>query len=198
MGSFHQGDQGDPVHAVVCFKRIVGYVNWEESQCSTCGNVKTEQIFNLLEAKLVDEQMRETDQRRISPEAWNEVYRAQKLPVAMKQFFKTQLPEIQFNLASEIRKFKVFWERDFLATISNKQCVLVDLLEAAVLTFIVAFFLLFSESGSRENVACLFRLNENIPPVPFHFCNRFALPRIDRFCGGDRPRLKDPAGRETY
>jgi hypothetical protein len=42
-----------------------------------CGNVNPEQIFNILEAKLVDEFGNETDQRRIGPEAWNEVFRAQ-------------------------------------------------------------------------------------------------------------------------
>jgi hypothetical protein len=68
---------GDPVDAVVYFKRVTGQVNSEVGQCSACGNVNPEQIFNILEAKLVDEYGNETDQRRISPEAWNEVFRAQ-------------------------------------------------------------------------------------------------------------------------
>jgi hypothetical protein len=68
---------GDPVDAVVYFKRVTGQVNSDVGQCSACGNVNPEQIFNILEAKLVDEYGNETDQRRISPEAWNEVFRAQ-------------------------------------------------------------------------------------------------------------------------
>ena len=43
------------------------------------GNVNPEQIFNILEARIVDEYGNETDQRRIGPEAWNEVFRAQSI-----------------------------------------------------------------------------------------------------------------------
>ena len=68
---------GDPVDAVVYFKRVTGQVNSEVGQCLACGNVNPEQIFNILEARLVDEYGNETDQRRIGPEAWNEVYKAQ-------------------------------------------------------------------------------------------------------------------------
>ncbi len=68
---------GDPVDAVVYFKKVTGQVNSEVGQCDACGNVNPEQIFDILEARIVDEYGNETDQRRISPEAWNEVFRAQ-------------------------------------------------------------------------------------------------------------------------
>src|SRR5262249_47597674 len=35
---------GDPVDAVVYFKRVTGQVNSDEGQCSACGNVNPEQI----------------------------------------------------------------------------------------------------------------------------------------------------------
>lgn len=158
---------GDPVHAVVYFKRIVGHVNCEESQCVVCGNVNPEQIFNILEAKLVDEYGNETDQRRISPEAWNEVYRAQNIPTAQKKEVRTALPDVAFSLPSKFQQFKVFFQRDILSKISNRQYVLVNLLEAPALAFIMAFFLKFAKSDGAQTSDYVFRLNENIPQFLF-------------------------------
>ncbi len=163
----HPVYHGDPVHAVIYFKRIVGHVNCEESQCATCGNVNPEQIFNILEAKLVDEYGNETDQRRISPEAWNEVYRAQKRPEAVKEEARIGLPEIHFNLPSKLKQFKVFFQRDFLSKIANKQYVIVNLVEAPALAFIMAFFLRYSKISGMEESSYVFRLNENIPQFLF-------------------------------
>ena len=46
---------GDPVDAVTYFKTIVDHVGREQSACITCGNVNPEQIFNIIETKVVDE-----------------------------------------------------------------------------------------------------------------------------------------------
>jgi ABC-type multidrug transport system ATPase subunit len=158
---------GDPVHAVVYFKRIVGHVNCEESQCLVCGNVNPEQIFNILEAKLVDEYGNETDQRRISPEAWNEVYRAQRTPASRKEEVRTPLPAISFNLPSKFQQFKVFFKRDLFSKISNRQYVLVNLLEAPALAFIMSFFLKFAKSDGAAASEYVFRANENLPQFLF-------------------------------
>ena len=47
--------KGDPVDAVVYFKKLINHANSEESQCETCGNVNPEQIFNIIDLKVVDE-----------------------------------------------------------------------------------------------------------------------------------------------
>ena len=47
--------KGDPVDAVVYFKKLINHVNADESECETCGNVNPEQIFNIIDMKVVDE-----------------------------------------------------------------------------------------------------------------------------------------------
>lgn len=58
---------GPPVEAVTYFKRSTRQADSNRGQCETCGNVNPEQIFNILEAKVVDEYGQTTSKRKISP-----------------------------------------------------------------------------------------------------------------------------------
>ncbi|MCC7050925.1 MAG: ATP-binding cassette domain-containing protein, partial [Bacteroidia bacterium] len=62
----------NPVEAVSYFKHKVEHVNPDESECTRCGNVNPEQIFNIIEMKVVDEYGNPTHNRKISPKEWNE------------------------------------------------------------------------------------------------------------------------------
>ena len=155
---------GDPVDAVVYFKKVTGQVNSDIGQCGACGNVNPEQIFNILEAKLVDEYGNETDQRRISPEAWNEVFRAQmEGRVALVPDVK-EVPKSTFKAPGWVAQLYVYFKRDLLAKLANRQYVLINLLEAPALAFILAFFLRYHATGGDGYV---YRQNDNIPQFLF-------------------------------
>ena len=156
---------GDPVEAVVYFKRVTGQVYSEAGQCLSCGNVNPEQIFNILEAKLVDEYGNETDQRRIGPEAWNEVYRAQMEGPVARFAGSDEVPKSTFKPPGALRQFEVFFKRDVLAKLANRQYVLVNLVEAPALALVIAFFLRYI--GAGEDGTYLFRENDNIPQYLF-------------------------------
>ncbi|MBK6627871.1 MAG: ATP-binding cassette domain-containing protein [Flavobacteriales bacterium] len=157
---------GDPVESVVYFKRVTGQVNSEVGQCRACGNVNPEQIFNILEAKLVDEYGMETDQRRISPEAWNEVFKAQ-MEGRMAQVPEVRsVPRSTFKAPGWLVQLKVFFTRDILAKLANRQYVLINLLEAPVLAFVMAFFLRYHGAG-EEGTTYIYRANDNIPQYLF-------------------------------
>lgn len=158
---------GDPVDAVVYFKRVTGQVNSEEGQCSACGNVNPEQIFNILEAKLVDEYGNETDQRRIGPEAWNEVFRAQMEGRVAQVADERSVPKSTFAVPDRIRQLKVYFKRDLLSKLANRQYVLINLLEAPALAFVMAFFLKFYRIGHGTAGEYVFRQNDNIPQYLF-------------------------------
>src|ERR1700752_126977 len=66
---------GNPVDAVVYFKKMVNHVNSDESECPACGNVNPEQIFNIIEGKVVDEYGNPTRNRKVAPPEWNVHYR---------------------------------------------------------------------------------------------------------------------------
>ena len=72
-----------PVDAVVYFKKLINHANADESQCETCGNVNPEQIFNIIDLKVVDEYGELTGDRKIALE-WNQHYHDIIKPQEMK------------------------------------------------------------------------------------------------------------------
>jgi ABC-type multidrug transport system ATPase subunit len=156
---------GDPVDAVVYFKRVTDQANSDEGQCRACGNVNPEQIFNILEAKLVDEYGNETDQRRVGPEAWNEVFRAQ-MEVRVAKVPNEHGPlSGDFSPPGIWRQLKVFFTRDLLSKLANRQYVLINLVEAPALAFLMSFFLRFN--GGAHPATYVFRENDNLPQYLF-------------------------------
>ncbi|MFZ1693640.1 MAG: ATP-binding cassette domain-containing protein [Flavobacteriales bacterium] len=153
---------GDPVDAVVYFKRVTGQVDSDQGQCAACGNVNPEQIFNILEARLVDQYGNETDQRRISPDAWNEVFRAQMAVRVAQVPDERTVPKSTFAIPGKLRQLRVYFKRDLLSKLANRQYVLINLLEAPVLAFFMSFFLRYAgESGY------VYRTNANMPQYLF-------------------------------
>ena len=68
---------GNPVEAVVYFKRIIKMLASDQGECITCGNVNPEQIFNIIETKVIDEYGNFTTERKISPQQWNKFFTEQ-------------------------------------------------------------------------------------------------------------------------
>ena len=66
---------GHPVEAVTYFKKSTLQVDANRGQCETCGNVNPEQIFNIIEAKVVDEYGQPTAKRKITPPQWYDLYK---------------------------------------------------------------------------------------------------------------------------
>ena len=65
---------GDPNEAIVYFKTLSEYANAEEDQCTKCGNINTEQILQIVEAKIVDESGKKTKTRKVSPVEWHNCF----------------------------------------------------------------------------------------------------------------------------
>lgn len=158
---------GDPVDAVVYFKKVTGQVNSDVGQCAACGNVNPEQIFDILEARIVDEYGNETDQRRISPEAWNEVFRAQMEVRVSKVPDGTTVPKSTFRAPDKLKQMVVYFKRDLLSKLANRQYVLINVLEAPALAFVMAFFLRYYRTGAGSTGEYMFRRNDNIPQFLF-------------------------------
>lgn len=157
---------GNPVDSLMYFRRMVHHVNSNEAECHSCGNVKTEEIFSIIESKVVDEFGNLTTQRKISPREWHNLYREQ---IENHDIFGEELralPDSGFNIPAKWAQFKVFVERDVLSKLTNRQYVLINLLEAPVLALILSFFMRFfvPTGGGSEYI---FRENENIPVYIF-------------------------------
>ncbi|HET6992485.1 MAG TPA: ATP-binding cassette domain-containing protein, partial [Bacteroidia bacterium] len=158
---------GNPVDAVVYFKKMVNHVNSDESECPACGNVNPEQIFNIIESKVVDEYGNLTRNRKISPAEWNNFY---KEYIEAKQEHitpTTDNPESTFNIPNKIKQFFVFVTRDVRSKLTNTQYMLINMLEAPVLAFILAYLIKFYNTDVSNKVGYIFRENENMPAYLF-------------------------------
>lgn len=150
---------GPPVEAVTYFKKSTLQVDANRGQCETCGNVNPEQIFNIIEAKVVDEYGQPTSKRKITPIQWhdwyNERFRIQRVEDVREE------PPHSLQLPDRLVQTAIFTARDTLAKISNKQYLSINLLEAPLLAFILAMITKYRSAPDGESY--VFRFNENFP-----------------------------------
>jgi hypothetical protein len=151
-----------------------------------------EQIFNIIEAKIVDEYGNETDQRRIGPEAWNEVFRAQ-MESRDQVPDEHSIPKSTFNAPNKLRQMAVFFRRDVVAKLVNRQYVLINLIEAPALALVMAFFLRYAGTGLDGSNDYVYRQNDNIPQYLFISGDRGPVHGPYRGGGRDHSRPQDPA-----
>jgi ABC-type multidrug transport system ATPase subunit len=150
---------GPPVEAVTYFKKSTHQVDSNRGQCETCGNVNPEQIFNIIEAKVVDEYGQPTSKRKITPPQWHELYK-ERFRMPQVEDIREEPPH-SLTLPNRLKQTFIFATRDTLAKLSNKQYLLINLLEAPLLALILAFIIKYkSAPGGKEY---LFRFNDNLP-----------------------------------
>ncbi len=153
----HQIYYGNPVKAVTYFKNLVDMVDKDQGACIECGNVNPEQIFNIIEMKVVDEYGRFTNKRKYKPEQWYEQFQSNIEVESVLE--ETDKPDKSLDLPHKLKQIKIFLQRDVLAKVSNRQYVLINLLEAPILALLLALITKYAPPGS----AYTFNKNENIP-----------------------------------
>jgi len=154
---------GNPVEAVMYFKRITDQINSDVGQCHTCGNVNPELIFNTIDAKVVDEYGNLTEKRKNNPYKWRE-YFLNNIKVEKIEDIGEEPPR-SLHIPTMWKQLKVFIARDFLSKISNTQYLLVNLLEAPVLAFVLAFIIRYVDNPAKDTYH--FGNNQNIPAYLF-------------------------------
>lgn len=158
---------GNPVDAVSYFKRLVNHVNAEESECSHCGNVNPEQIFNIIESKVLDEYGNLTFNRKVSPTTWNTHYKELIESNIHSEKKHTEIPESIFKIPNVFKQFKVFLTRDVKSKLTNTQYLLINFLEAPLLAFILAYLVRFYNTDVDTSKGYIFGENENVPAYMF-------------------------------
>jgi ABC transport system ATP-binding/permease protein len=151
---------GNPIEAVLYFRDIINAANKTQGACPECGNINPEQIFSIIETKVVNEYGRLTNTRKVSPGQWYQYFK-QKIKVARIEHVRESLPIVQ-EIPNWFQQFKVFITRDFLSKIANKQYLYINLLESPVLAFFIAFMVKYYNvlEGSQ---GYSFHNNQNIP-----------------------------------
>lgn len=156
---------GNPVESVIYFKTVTNQINAEQGECNVCGNVNPESIFDVLEDKVVDEYGNRLAARKRSPKDWNQLYQEnivipeETVLSAEDQDDLNKIPTPGF-----FKQIRVFFTRDFRSRFSDRQYLLIALLEAPALAFILSFII--RSSSILEEKYNLYQ-NQNIPAYIF-------------------------------
>jgi len=154
---------GNPNEAIVHFKTHSKQANAEEDQCTKCGNINTDQILQIVEAKIVDENGRLTQTRKVTPAEWADLYRQNiKIPSGISQVKRKRLPENFYSIPGKIKQIQIFFTRDFLSKLANRQYILISLLGAPLLALLLGYFTRYSRGDTYE-----FIKNDNLTPYLF-------------------------------
>ncbi len=164
---------GNPLDAIVYFKKAAKYVNPEERECSVCGNVKTEQPLRIIEARMVNPNGRLIRKRKVSPEEWYDLYinnfekkfNWKNIPKLI--YRKEKLPSNLYNIPGRLQQFALFATRDALSKVKDRQYVIINLLIAPLLAIILSLFTKFNHGTPEDPLAYIFGMNVNIPVYIF-------------------------------
>ncbi len=158
---------GNPVDSIIYFKSKVHHANWNESECHSCGNVNSEQVFNIVEASVLDEYGKLTDTRKISPTEWSDFYEVKKEEVEVNHGGIDDLPEIVFKTPNRFNQFRVFVTRDILKKLSDSQYLAINFLEAPVLAFLLSFIIKNFNVDISNQYGYTLLENNNLPVYIF-------------------------------
>lgn len=124
-----------------------------------------EEIFDILEAKVVNEMGEETDERKLEPSDWYEHYKEKCIP---PQIERVNQPLVNpFDKPGFFKQTWLYLQRDFLAKTKDKQYLLINLLEAPFLALALAFIVRYAPHEGFKVHPYLFFNNENIPAYFF-------------------------------
>jgi ABC transport system ATP-binding/permease protein len=154
---------GNPTEAIIYFKTISKHANPEEDQCIKCGNVDTDQILQIVEAKVINEHGKATRARKISPKEWADKFRERTEGIVQKvATVKQPLPKNNFSIPGLLKQSRIFFTRDLLSKLADKQYILISMLGSPILALLLAYFTRFSKGSGY-----FFGENENIPAYLF-------------------------------
>jgi ABC-type multidrug transport system ATPase subunit len=158
---------GNPIDGITYFKKLAGRVDAAESECRSCGNVNPNEILSVIEARDVDEFGVFTSNRKSSPLEWYSLY---KDKIEQRMAFcseKSPLPSNKFMVPGAFRQFLIFFSRNLLSKLADRQFMSIALLVAPVLAIILGFFSKYISGSESDPHQYLFSQNENLPAYLF-------------------------------
>lgn len=157
---------GNPIDAIGYFKAQINDVTSQEVECFNCGNVNPEQVFNIIEGKVLDEYGQLTQSRRVKPKEWNTKFDdsgKMKAEMFENDGSNGKMPDVA-TIPSRLTQFLVFLTRDVRSKLADKQYMLINFLETPALAIILASLVRFY---ANDEVGYMYRENDNIPAYIF-------------------------------
>ncbi len=142
---------GNPLEGITYFKKVVRQMGNEQGT--------PEQMFNIIEAQVVDEYGEYTNKRKITPIEWHKMY--------LENFIVNKVEDIKekpaktLNIPSQFAQTLIFATRDGLSKLNDTQYMVVNLLEAPLLALLMSVIIRYKNSATTGEY--VFRYNDNIP-----------------------------------
>lgn len=151
---------GNPLEAIKYFKQQSNRVDFENVECEICGNIKSNEIFEIIESKQVDEEGNYTDNRKNSSEIWSHRFLSQNTvfedPV-------TPLPKQNIFIANTVKQFSVFFKRFLFSKCRDTEFAILSFVAPLLLSIGIAFFSKYYTPSEIEGYKYVFYENINIP-----------------------------------
>jgi ABC-type multidrug transport system ATPase subunit len=138
---------GNPLDAIIYFKKEVNHVNADVCECINCGNVNPEQVLEIVETKKIDSSGNFLPERRFTPEYWYSLYTEKTIDKEIPVEKPSALPVSGSQKPGLLKQFRIFFERNLKIKIADRQYLTINLIEAPALAVIVGYFTRFSENG---------------------------------------------------
>ena len=152
---------GNPVDAILYFKSQTRLANRDTIECAECGNVNPEQIFNIVEARVLNEQGQLTETRRITPHEWYETFASTpKTAISEDKRSKEAPSSANIKRPSRFKQFVIYALRNVLTKASDLQYVTVCFFEAPLLALLLAYIIRYYNVSHGDYS---FEQNENLP-----------------------------------
>ncbi|MCF0202680.1 MAG: ATP-binding cassette domain-containing protein [Bacteroidaceae bacterium] len=135
---------GNPLNAPTYFKEAANYADAGYSFCKTCGNINPEIMFNIIDEHTLDSGGRPTAERKLSPEEWHNRYVAKREESGEKEVERENLPPTQQKKPNALKQFAIYLKRNVKAKLTDRQFLLIALLEAPLLALVVGMLTRFS------------------------------------------------------
>jgi len=150
---------GNPVDSLLHLKTITTEVNASERECAVCGNVNPEQILSIIESKRLKADGMPTEHRLYSPEFWYNHFR--ELNTNIPPSNTSPLPRRNTKQSPKRLQFSVFIRRNLLSMLSDRQFLVISLLEAPLLALILSLLSKHTRGVASESYTLWG--NENLP-----------------------------------
>lgn len=152
--------RGTPLEAVAYFRSRGGLPGAEDAICPGCGSVNPEQLFDILEEKLIDPSGAPTHERRIRPETWAgrfADYAKEREDGHATPLDATDEPARCLRRPGLAGQLRVFFSRDVRARLSNRTYLAITLLEPPLLGLLLGLVARGALGGTYD-----FHTNNNL------------------------------------
>ncbi len=154
---------GNPSDSLLYFKHKANYADADESECGLCGNINPEEVFSIIESRVLDEFGNLTKTRKISPQEWNNFYTSEFNQTINQEVKENKIEKGLFTKPTWLKQLSVFIQRDVLSKLGDMQYLLINFLEAPALALILAYSIKYHEPGMDY----VFSKNSNLPAYLF-------------------------------